>query len=135
MRLPLSIWICLQGSYQFSQSEPSLCIHPGVRQRFSDRVGRRVSSHHRLSPGFRDEDPSAIGQFNIQLGFTGLAAVGPEHLDDLAAQRVMRVGNPHKLVFITSYLRSILLVLWRSYGDGCANACCITINCRIAGMN
>jgi hypothetical protein len=107
---PLWVGMCCEASYQFSQREQSRSIHPGAWR--LPAGGRwRPKDCQRLRPGGRDENPRAIWQLDIELGFTRLSMVASEHLNDLTIERVLRIRDPHQLLLHTSYCGSILLAL------------------------
>ena len=63
-------------------------------------AGAGVSrASERLGPRCGDKDPCTIWQLDAELGFTHLAVIGSEHLDHLTAEWVMRMRDPHELLW------------------------------------
>src|SRR5512133_3066954 len=107
---PLFVWMCPEGSYQFSQGEQSRGVDPTRRRCLTWRRWC-LAGRQRLGPRCGNKHAGAIWQLDIEFGFTRPAAVVAKHLDHLAAEWVMRMRDPHDLLLLTSYCRSSLLTL------------------------
>jgi hypothetical protein len=116
---PLFDWMCLESNDQSSQREQSRRIHPGTR-RFQDNRSCHLVARERFGPRCGDKDPRTIRQLDIELRFAQLAVIGSEYFHNLATEWMIRMRDPHELLWLTSYCGSSLLVLLRRSGIGYA---------------